>query len=178
MPANHSVKKALSLIENGGSQILGLKVGKHTVQPGQYIPKAEAQLPPELSFTAPSLNGTYMVVSLDIDAPFPSWGVLGPILHWIQPGLQPVSSNQDTFTFRATAPFVANYIGPAPPPGSSPHRYAFFLYEQPPGFDGKKYAPSNGQNLGNWNRMRYDLGAWEKEIKLGPVLAANYFVSN
>lgn len=120
-----------------------------------------------------------MVVGLDIDAPFPSFGVLGPILHWIQPGLKPTTpSDQGPAVLKATAPFVANYIGPAPPPGSAPHRYTFFLYGQPAGFDGKKYAPPGWKNLGNWSRMRYDLGAWEKEIGLGPVLASNYFRSN
>jgi phosphatidylethanolamine-binding protein len=120
-----------------------------------------------------------MVVGLDIDAPFPSFGVLGPILHWIQPGLQATTpTDVGSFTLKPSAPFVANYIGPAPPPGSSPHRYIFFLYEQPESFDGQKYAPPNGANLGNMQRMRYDLDAWEREIKLGPVLAANYFKSN
>jgi phosphatidylethanolamine-binding protein len=32
--------------------------------------------------------------------------------------------------------------------------------------------------MGNFARMRYDLGAFEKTAKLGPVIAANYFVSN
>ena len=42
MPSNESVKKALALIEgeNGKSKVLGLKVGKHIVEPGQYAPKA------------------------------------------------------------------------------------------------------------------------------------------
>lgn len=121
-----------------------------------------------------------MIVGLDIDAPFPSFGVLGPILHWIQPGLQPtpLQDQPNSFKLKNTAPFVANYIGPAPPPGSSPHRYIFMLYEQPAGFSGAKYAPADGKNLGNMHRMRYDLDAWEKEISLGPILAANYFTSN
>ncbi|PYH45904.1 YbhB/YbcL family Raf kinase inhibitor-like protein [Aspergillus saccharolyticus JOP 1030-1] len=155
MPANHSVKKALSLIEADTSKVLGLKVGNHgAVQPGQYIPRADAQSPPELFFHGLSPSTSYMLIALDIDAPFPSFGVLGPILHWIQPGLQPTPSDSDPAlqTLRVTAPFVANYIGPAPPPGSSPHRYVFFLYEQPAGFEGKKYAPPRGQNLGNMHR--------------------------
>ncbi len=115
-----------------------------------------------------------MVVGLDIDAPFPSFGVLGPILHWIQPGLKIDNTNK----LNPTEPFVANYIGPAPPPGSAPHRYVFFLYEQPPAFDGSKYAPPGGKNLSNWNRMRFDLDAWEKKAGLGAVLATNYFKSN
>ena len=115
-----------------------------------------------------------MVVALDLDAPFPSWGGLGPILHWIQPGFKAGPNN----TLTSSQPFVANYIGPAPPPGSAPHRYTFFLFEQPDSFDGKKYAPADGKPLSNWNRMRYDLDSWQKKARLGEPLAVNYFVSN
>ena len=115
-----------------------------------------------------------MVIGVDIDAPFPSFGVLGPILHWVQPGLKPLQTGELT---SSDTPFVANYIGPAPPPGSSSHRYVFLLYEQPADFDAKKYAPANGAKMSNWQRMRYDLGAFEKKVGLGPVLAANYFKS-
>lgn len=120
-----------------------------------------------------------MAIALDLDAPFPSFGILSPILHWIQPGLKPrsMADGSTKLEFSDTA-FVANYIGPAPPPGSAVHRYVFMLYEQPAGFDGKRYAPAGGKNLSNWHRMRYDLGAFEKKVNLGPVLAANYFVSN
>ena len=127
----------------------------------------------------PSTTGTYLVIGLDIDAPFPSFGVLGPILHWVQPGLKAETVKPGaTPVLKATEPFVANYIGPAPPPGSSPHRYIFFLYEQPEGFDGAKYAPKDGQPLGNLQRMWASLDGLEREYKLGPVLAANYFTSN
>lgn len=102
--------------------------------------------------------------------------MLGPVLHWIQPGFR-VGSN-DAGSLTSSAPFVCNYIGPAPPPPSSPHRYAFFLYEQPEGFDGAKYAPAGGKEVGVWGRVRYDLDSWAKEIGLGPVLACNYFKSN
>jgi len=175
MPANQSVKRGLALVEKDPSKVLGLVVGKHDVKPGAYIPKADAQSPPELSFQVPDLSKTYMVVALDIDAPFPSLDILGPILHWIQPGLKGVPGSS---SLKITEPFVANYIGPAPPPGSAPHRYVFFLYEQPPKFEGKKYAPPEGKNLGNWNRMWYSLDAWEEKIELGPVLAVNFFKSN
>lgn len=110
-----------------------------------------------------------------MDAPFPSFGILGPIWHWAQPGLKPNSSQ--TLTADGT-PFITNYIGPAPPPGSGPHRYCFFLYKQPDGFDGSKFAPANGQNLPNTKRMRFSLDAFEREAKLGPIVAANYFKSN
>ncbi|KAH8889156.1 putative protease inhibitor [Thozetella sp. PMI_491] len=179
MPANSSVDAALSLIKADSSKLLGLTVGKYSIaEPGQFVPKADAQSAPELSFTSVSPTGTYLVVGLDIDAPFPSWNKLGPILHWIQPGLKPVPRADGSYTLQSDKPFVANYIGPAPPPPSSPHRYMFFLYEQPAGFDGSKYAPPNGQTLGNVRRMWYSLDEWEKQASLGPILAANYFKSN
>ncbi|KUJ17066.1 phosphatidylethanolamine-binding protein-like protein [Mollisia scopiformis] len=175
MPVNNSVKKGLELIEKDTSKVLGLTVGKNVVTPGMYIPKAEAQSPPELPFAAPSPSATYLVIGLDIDAPFPAFGPLGPILHWIQPGLK---ASPSTSTLTSNEPFVANYIGPAPPPFGGAHRYIFFLYEQPAGFDGKQLAPPGGKKLGNGSRMRFDLDAFEKKEKLGPILAVNYFKSN
>lgn len=101
--------------------------------------------------------------------------MLGPILHWIQPGLR---ADVASGMLKTTASFVANYIGPAPPPGSAPHRYVFLLYEQPEGFEGAEYAPANGKELSNWYRIRYDLESWEKTAGLGEVVGVNYFVSN
>ncbi|RAL08028.1 YbhB/YbcL family Raf kinase inhibitor-like protein [Aspergillus homomorphus CBS 101889] len=179
MPSNKSIKRSLALIENDESKILGLSVGTHrNVQPGQYIPKADAQSAPELSFKLPDPTSTYIIVNLDLDGPFPSLNALSPIMHWIQPGLKPTATDTDNYTLEVTAPFVVNYIGPGPPPGSSPHRYVFFLYEQPAGFDGSRYAPPHGKDMGIWPRLRYDLDKWEEETKLGPVVAVNYFTSN
>lgn len=73
---------------------------------------------------------------------------------------------------------MADYIGPAPPPGSGPHRYVFFLYEQPADFDVQKYASPEGRKVGAMKRMFYDLDAFEGTAKLGPIVAANYFTSN
>lgn len=198
MPSNESVKAGLALIENDKSKVLGVTTGKHVVEPGLYIPRAgkecsvhpshtyqlmlmyftsDAQEAPELTFDVPNPEGTYLVVSLDIDAPFPSFAVLGPILHWIQSGLKPAQKN-GKLSLTATDPFVADYIGPGPPPGSAPHRYCFFLYEQPAGFDAKAHAPPDGAKMGVWGRMRYSLDDWERQVNLGPILAANYFTSN
>lgn len=121
-------------------------------------------------------------MGLDLDAPFQSITVLGPILHWIQPGLKAVPSpdgsrielsSQDT-------PFIANYIGPAPPPPSGPHRYVFFLYEQPADFDVERHliVKEKGKAVGNGKRIRYDLEAFERQASLWDIVAGNFFVSN
>ncbi|GIJ82274.1 hypothetical protein Asppvi_000780 [Aspergillus pseudoviridinutans] len=179
MPSISSVEAVLSAAEKDSSKLLGLAFGEQRITtPGQYLPRSDAQKEPQISFNVSS--GTYIVISLDLDAPFPSLGFLGPILHWIHPGFKPSANTTVTgeTILTTSAPFVANYIGPAPPPGSSPHRYVFLLYEQPDGFNVEKYAPKNGKPVGNWQRIRYDLDAFAKEVNLGPVLAANYFRSN
>lgn len=40
MPSNKSATAALSAIETDKSKILGVKVGKHVVEPGLFIPRA------------------------------------------------------------------------------------------------------------------------------------------
>ncbi|KAJ5512377.1 Protease inhibitor (Tfs1) [Penicillium fimorum] len=174
MPSDNHIKAAFSLIEDK-TKVLGLTIGIHeNVQPGTWLPRKETQELPKLSFAGANTTSTYLVVSLDIDAPFPSFVILSPILHWIQSDIKVTSEG----AFEFDAPFVANYIGPAPPPISAPHRYLFLLYEQPEAFDLTAYAPTGGRNVSNSSRMRYDLDAWAEEIKLGPPVAFNYFTCN
>lgn len=103
--------------------------------------------------------------------------MLGPILHWIQPGLSS-QQQQQLAPVPSDTPFIANYIGPAPPPGSAPHRYAFFLYEQPAEFNAAQFAPAGGKPLGNLGRMWASLDDWVTKLGLGEVVAVNYFKSN
>jgi len=91
----------------------------------------------------------------------------------MQSGLQP--STDGTLT-AGNHPLIIPYAPPGPPPGSGPHRYCFFLFQQPEGFDPQKYASPGGAPV--LKRMRYDFDSFAKEAKLGPVLAANYFTSN
>ncbi|PWY66734.1 PEBP-like protein, partial [Aspergillus heteromorphus CBS 117.55] len=177
MPTSKNVERAMTLLENDPLRTLGLTFNNKRVDPGQYLAKNDAASHPELSFPQLNPKATYLVVSLDLDAPFVSFRALSPILHWIQHGLKPVRTEEGGFKLTINEPFVANYIGPAPPPGAAPHRYVFFLYEEPVGFDGKRFAPPNGKNMGSWARMRYDLDAWGQKTGLGPVIAVNYFVS-
>ncbi|KAH8710493.1 hypothetical protein HC256_007332 [Beauveria bassiana] len=63
----------------------------------------------------------------------------------------------------------------------APHRYGFYLYEQPPGFDATRWmAPASGRQgeMGNWKRIRYGLDGWASKAGLGAIVAANYFTSN
>ncbi|KAF7551730.1 hypothetical protein G7046_g7633 [Stylonectria norvegica] len=165
---------ALAMIANDTSKVLSVDVGKHTIVPGLYVPKAEGHETPILRFNVPKPEARYIVICVDPDAPFPSWPVLGPVLHWNQSGLKADGDSLLVYT----EPFIANYVGPGPPPGSSPHRYVFLLFEQPEKFDHKTHAPANGSEMGIRGRMKYHLDDWAKKVHLGPVIAANYFTSN
>jgi phosphatidylethanolamine-binding protein len=199
MPSSQSADAALLLCTKDSSKVLGLTVGSHNVSPGAFIPKAgqshilqpsifnhwqiidhspEAQSPPELSFNVPSPSASYILISIDLDGPFPSFAVLSPILHWIQPCLKAITREDGSAVLQATGSVIANYIGPSPPSGSGPHRYIFCLYEQPEGFEAANYAPPNGKEYGMWSRIRFDLDAWEKGLGLGSAIASNYFLSN
>ncbi|KAK3619079.1 hypothetical protein LTR56_018846 [Elasticomyces elasticus] len=194
MPENKSANAALAGLERGGNKLSVAFAGK-AFETGQYIPRAGtcchpdchspcpnpfhpgAQSAPTLSL--PNANGTYLAVCLDMDAPFLSVPILGPIAHWIQPDYKPdTTSTADTLTCESGS-HIIDYIGPAPPPGSGPHRYCFFLYEQPADFDARKHrSMPEGQQVGVRKRMFYSLDAFERQAKLGPIVACNYFTSN
>ncbi|PWY65453.1 PEBP-like protein [Aspergillus eucalypticola CBS 122712] len=177
MPTNFNVDRAMAVIRNEHRKLLTLTFSSHFIYPGQFVSKRDAAHPPRMSFPRLKGNGTYMIVCLDLDAPFPSCRVLGPKCHWIQSGLEPIMSENGHFFLRVAAPFIANYVGPNPLPGSSPHRYLFILYEQPAGFELTRSSPTGGKKMGVWSRLRFDLDGWAREIGLGPVVGANYFVS-
>lgn len=62
---------------------------------------------------------------------------------------------------------------------SGPHRYVFLLYEQPSGFDAKKFTPqAEGQEFPMMQRIRFDPDKFVKEAGLGEVLAGGWFESN
>ncbi|KAE8550992.1 hypothetical protein TMatcc_009067 [Talaromyces marneffei ATCC 18224] len=91
MPSYKNIDSYLDQIQKDKTPVLGLTVGKRQdVTPGVKIPKADAQNPPELRLpqSLASSSDTYLMIAIDIDAPFPSWRGLGPILHWVQPNLK------------------------------------------------------------------------------------------
>ncbi|KAF7902347.1 hypothetical protein EAF00_002250 [Botryotinia globosa] len=176
MPANTCVKRALQSIENDPSKLLNVTYNDKSITPKQNVPRSEAQNPPSLSLPTPTPtpSPTYLLIMLDLDAPSPSLPLLGPVLHWIQPHYTASPSGQLT----TSSPFIANYTSPTPPPGSAPHRYSFYLFEQPATFDAAKYAPAAGKPLSNLHRLRFDLDAWQQMAGLGEPVAMNYFLCN
>ncbi|PMD46792.1 PEBP-like protein [Hyaloscypha variabilis F] len=184
MPAQ-AVSTALAALEEDPSKALGLSFAKNAnIQPGQFIPRADALSAPTLSLptSTTSPSQTYLVICLDLDPPFASFPFAGPINHWLQSAFRlsppssssPSSANNNLIT---TDPFIINYFRPGPPPGAGPHRYLFLLYEQPENFDVKDHAPKDGKEVGVLPRIRWDLEGWERRVGVGGVVAANWFRS-
>ncbi|KAK3687980.1 phosphatidylethanolamine-binding protein [Podospora appendiculata] len=137
----------------------------------------------------------YLVVGLDLDAPFPSFPVMGPFVHGVQADLSLATDRlhpNDDFIDLELSPAasvddnrsspVVGYMGPAPPGPSSPHRYMFMLWEQPARLTRdticeKLGIPATAEGeVGIVARARWDQEAFERKLGLGKVVAGNYFV--
>ncbi|CAK7210366.1 hypothetical protein SBRCBS47491_000753 [Sporothrix bragantina] len=153
---------------------------------GTAVTPLEAKDEPALAL-APSVASSLapgqklLAVSLDPDAPFPSFAFLGPILHGLQTDFvaSPAGADGWATLTSPTAPLV-NYIKPGPPSPSAAHRYVFFVYKQPEGLDAAgvlskmSWSPEGVSRMG---RMRFDANALTKNLGLGEIVAINYFRS-
>ncbi len=182
--ASPSVELALSELARDGTARLRIHFPEKTlVQPGESATVAEAKPDPTL-FVSPdalkSTSGKYIAASIDVDAPFPSFTIFGPALHWLQTDLVVGAADADGWTaLSTTAKPVARYAGPQPPKPSAAHRYVFMVWEQPEGMDVDKARTVLGlsNEPGIPARMRWDQELCEKKLGLGQCLAANYFLT-
>ena len=115
---------------------------------------------------------------VDPDARSPD-GSPREILHWLQPG---VTSSQQSLQNGTSVPLstnntaaIASYRGPAPPAElpPRPHRYIQLLFAQPQDFT----LPEAFSMFNSQNRSGFDIARFATEANLGPVLAANYFLT-
>jgi phosphatidylethanolamine-binding protein len=143
-------------------------------------PSPETKTTPKLTLDTPT--DIYVIICIDLDAPFTSLPFLSPVLHWLQGGVG--ASKSASQQSNAELEFlgkscVAEYVGAGPPPGAAPHHYVFLLYEQPEDFDVKKLghmAESGAFPIRK--RARYDFEGLIRDAKLGTPVAANWITSN
>lgn len=173
---------------NKTSQLHVVFPGNTTISSvGVKLPKLATKDAPTLSVSSslvkPHDGDKYVALCIDLDAPFPSFPILGPIAHWLQTDLVAAKgSSEDGFmTLETEARSVIPYAGPGPPPPSAPHRYVFMLWEQPAsvaGADEVAQALSVPAEPGLTARIRWDQPLFEQKMGLGEPLAVNYFVAN
>ncbi|QIW95457.1 hypothetical protein AMS68_000975 [Peltaster fructicola] len=162
---------ALSKEQSAQKLVLGYK-GEQLAS-GAFISKADAPKPPSLKYVGGS-SEQYIAIMIDVDAPYESFSILSPILHWVQTGL--TAGPDGTLTSSVTT--TADWVQPAPPPGAGPHKYIVVLYPQPVGFDASKWSNYITQPMSLTKRIRFDLAGFVAAAGLGEPLAASYFTSN
>ncbi|KAF2741394.1 putative protease inhibitor [Polyplosphaeria fusca] len=153
------------------------------VEAGKKLSKEESKPVPTLSISssiAKPATAKYVVIELDLDAPFTSMALLSPILHAIWTDMAPEGEpDADGFTKLTSSmkPFC-DYAPPGPPPISGPHRYVFMVWEQPQEFNGLKVKQEIGfpDKAGVGARVRWNQERIEKLMNLSTCLGGNYFV--
>ncbi|RSL51159.1 hypothetical protein CEP54_011571 [Fusarium duplospermum] len=182
---NFKILSALLVVANGAlaqtppvfspstKNTLGVKYGNINASKGDLVPISDAAMSPTLSFA--SNNASHVVVLVDLDAPNGTDNnAYAPFLHWAKfipsgittlPGGPPLNTSD-----------FAPYFGPAPPPGTGPHRYVALLFGSqnstfhvPPSF--KEF---NGTEV--TDRVRFGIDTFANEGRLD-LVAANWFTS-
>jgi phosphatidylethanolamine-binding protein (PEBP) family uncharacterized protein len=141
---------------------------------GQHLPRAKATTEPTITFPGAVPGKKYLVINIDLDAPFSSFPFLAPICHWVKHDL---TVSQEGAALTSSTPTLVEWGPPGPPPGAGPHRYVFALYEQPESFTPETVLPG-GVKLTRTGRMRFDFEGFEKKTGVGGVVAGGYFNSN
>lgn len=158
---------------------------------GTNVSIAGAKPTPTLSIATSVLKPStkYILVSIDLDAPFPSFAFMSPILHGLDMDLiAGTSEGADGFVplqrgqkkeKEEEEEWMVPYRGPGPPRPSTAHRYVFLVFEQPAALDAAKVRAllGWGPEVGLWPRVRWDADAFEKKLGLAAPVAANYYLT-
>ncbi|KAI0491166.1 PEBP-like protein [Xylaria cf. heliscus] len=179
-----SVQKALAAAKNATTLRLHFPEATLTAA-GTNLTIPQSTPTPTLSIAASVLKSEpdtkYIAVSIDLDAPFPSFPVLGPILHGLHIDLVPGPADSDGFApLEGPKDWLAPYLPPGPPKPSSAHRYVFLVFEQPKALDAAKVRSLLGlaEEVKLTSRLWWNEEAFENKLGLGEVLAGNYWLTN
>ncbi|GAA5926503.1 hypothetical protein JCM3775_001036 [Rhodotorula graminis] len=133
------------------------------VQPGSTYSVADTQAEPTISFNAPpGPDSRFTVVVADPDAPSRDDQKWSPFLHFVL---------ADVVPGKEAGQSVVTYMGPAPPQGTGPHRYAILVYAQ--AVDHTPELPGQPDD-----RQSFPLGQFVKDNQLDLVGATFFYAEN
>ncbi|QRW14451.1 phosphatidylethanolamine-binding protein (PEBP) family [Ceratobasidium sp. AG-Ba] len=140
-----------------------------TVLPGKKFAKDVTEAAPEISIKGPGWPGAYVFFLLDPDAPSnqdPKWAQVRHMFmgNLTLGGFSKHVTNAVVLTNQTVA--VNDYMPPAPPAGTGPHRYVALLYAQPPDF--------NYSFLDTSERKHFNITKFSKKSGLGTPLAGTF----
>ncbi|ORY95615.1 phosphatidylethanolamine-binding protein [Syncephalastrum racemosum] len=130
---------------------------------GNTLEIGKTQEVPRVMFIPTDDNTQYTLLLVDPDAPSKSDPKFGPYRHWVVGNIPGSTGLVETNTANELTP----YMGPAPPPGSGPHRYIFLLYRQTR--EQHSFTPLNVQD-----RSKFSFSNFAQENQL-ELIGANFF---
>ncbi|TCD59820.1 hypothetical protein EIP91_011399 [Steccherinum ochraceum] len=145
--------------------------GSGNIQPGQaFTDNSKVAPTPNLTLTGGTYNAGDLFTLAMVDAGPVGSAEDSQTRHWLVNGVT-VTGDKAPFTVSTdNATAITEYAGPAPPPGSGPHRYVVLLYSQPSDFQ----AP-DGLNTANVGVSTFDFPSYVQSTHLGALVAGTYF---
>ncbi|KAF9916232.1 hypothetical protein BX616_004281 [Lobosporangium transversale] len=95
---------------------------------GNTLPVKDTQNPPQISFQVENPDDKYTLILTDPDAPSRANPKNREFRHWTVTNISGASDFQPADVSQGNV--LTEYMGPAPPAGSGPHRYIFLLFKQ------------------------------------------------
>ncbi|OCH91134.1 PEBP-like protein [Obba rivulosa] len=142
---------------------------------GSTLTEAETGVVPEfaISSNASSLTG-FVVIAVDLDAPFRTAPVLAQWLHFMGGAFMPeptadLSPNSDVVMLSSSVKPVMTWENPDPQ-GTEPHRYVFLLWEQSPQFCSQNIVKPNQ------SRALFNVSKFAEEVGLGNPIGGTFML--
>ncbi|KAK7470423.1 hypothetical protein VKT23_001849 [Stygiomarasmius scandens] len=132
---------------------------EQTAQEPQFFFLANVTIPPGI---------TYVLSIVDPDAPTPQNTSISQFRHFLGGGFT-VDNTTGLLTNNTAA--LSDFMPPAPPTGSDPHRYVVLAYLQPDNFDSVASQFVNAST----DRQNFNITTFAQATNLGEPLAANFF---
>ncbi|KAF9533191.1 PEBP-like protein [Crepidotus variabilis] len=98
-------------------------------------------------------RGPFVICMLDPDAPTPQNTTLGPVRHFLATDFY-INPDASGFQLVNKTPAINNWNPPNPTKGVDAHRYAIFLFKQPPQFDGQSLINATTPII-RWNISQF-----------------------
>ena len=128
-------------------------------------------MPRDLVLTGPTNRSILILMDADAGEGTPRT----TFLHWFAANV--TGTLGGPLTIPSTGPDSFMYLPPSPPAGDYPHRYIFFLYEQPENFTVPANVAAGATDFGA--RLGFDLKAFLEEGRITSALGATYMrISN
>ncbi|KAF7352605.1 PEBP-like protein [Mycena venus] len=121
-----------------------------------------------VSDTTIASNAEFVVALFDPDAPTPQNTTFAQFRHLLGAGYR---WNADTGVLTNTTAALTEFVPPAPPPKSDPHRYLVLIYEQSEDFACKVPSILNASTP----RTNFNMTAFSDALGLGAPFAGTFF---